>query len=421
MPKRIKHTNKKAKLIHPFEPQKALSSNFHKNENKDDLEFEFELVDSTKKPLSIEQEEKLLQEDPISSFSQQSENNSIIDPWEKPFKQDNESPQQASSFELSQNCVDSQQEPSWSQVRSEFNDSQLSASLLFDLDGHIDEEKAESIISEFTSDNDTIMSFTEENVKPKETVITSDIDEEAVDELEEEYEFVIPTSKDISSYSHLASSSSLEFEFESPRNEPSSSQVISSLEFELEPHIEGTIRNSTRFKKGGLADTAMTHIIKEKKSFCEWEEKVNSQMAEYGSIVKVCQLHPESCLYRMIERWTEGGLIFAWCIPLKEEEIQYLLPEDGSSLSNTQNDSIKDFASQTTLSLPTYLSQSENEKELFAFSFAYVTGYVSVKKFIEKEQVVGIWPRWTKIDIETEKYGLCQANLAIRFKANSIY
>ncbi|KAI9478293.1 MAG: hypothetical protein EXX96DRAFT_243008 [Benjaminiella poitrasii] len=436
MSKRTKHINKKTKIKHTLENQET--SPLDSLPNNDENVFDFELTGSPKKSIHVEQEEKLLQEDPISSFSQRSQN-SAADQWtESSNRIDANNNDSQISFDLLSDPNDSQKDPSWSQIQSEANDSQLSASLLFDLDSPVVEDKAESIISEFSDDNDTILSFTEEETakevreqekeKEKKIEIASDAREE---EPEEEYEFVMPTAKDIPSSQLI---SSLEFEFDSPHNnEPSSSQmIVSSLEFELEPPIEGSIGKYAQFKKGGLADTARRAITKEKESFHEWEETVNSQMAEYGSIVKVCRLQPESHLYRMIERWTEGGLVFAWCVPLKEEEIRYLLPEEGASLhsinssnngsfSNTQNDSIKDFASQTTLSLPTYLSQSESEKELFAFSFAYVSGYVPVRKFIEKEQVVGIWPTWTKFDIATEKYGLCKVNFATRFKANSIY
>lgn len=144
-------------------------------------------------------------------------------------------------------------------------------------------------------------------------------------------------------------------------------------------------------------------------------------VAKYGSIVKVCLKQPEVYLFRMIKTWAEGGLVFSWCVLLKDEEIQFLLSNDEGSVPNTQSDSIKDFQSQRIPSLPDYIPQEDDEKILFAFSFCFTNSRVSLQNFIEHEQVVGIWPDWSEVSLELDNYGPCEVNLARRFKANSIY
>lgn len=143
-------------------------------------------------------------------------------------------------------------------------------------------------------------------------------------------------------------------------------------------------------------------------------------MAKYGSIVKVCQKQPEVYLFRMINTWAEGNLVFSWCVLLKDEEIQYLLSNDTEE-PNTQTDSIQDFYSQKIPTLPDYIPQEDDEKMLFAFSFCFTSTRVSLQNFIENEQVVGIWPDWSEVNMELDGHGPCEVNLARRFKANSIY
>jgi hypothetical protein len=150
-------------------------------------------------------------------------------------------------------------------------------------------------------------------------------------------------------------------------------------------------------------------------------------VAKYGSIVKVCQKEQICPLFRMTDAWLEGGLVFSWCVPLDQDKIVIL----DASQKNTQTDSFADMASQSTnwsfatpnYTIPDYEPSQVEDRSLYAFSFAYMhnVSQISIKKFVDNEQVVGIWPEWTEYNATLADYGTIKVKLVTKFKADSIY
>ncbi|KAI8983942.1 hypothetical protein BDF20DRAFT_355658 [Mycotypha africana] len=202
------------------------------------------------------------------------------------------------------------------------------------------------------------------------------------------------------------------------------------------------------FCPDGLVDNTLKCILKKKTEFEQWENTVNAHMAKYGSIAKVSRYDQDAVLFRMLNTWTEGGLVFSRCVLLPQEDIDFLLSfasapssmQEGSQIqqhlqqqrtltsfgSNTQVESIKEFESQITPRLPEYVPKegAEDETFLFAFSFAYMRYPPPphiLNKFVEEEQVVGVWPDWKEINMEIEGMGTFEVNLVTKFKADSIY
>lgn len=142
-------------------------------------------------------------------------------------------------------------------------------------------------------------------------------------------------------------------------------------------------------------------------------------MTQYGSLIEMyCQNDTDIFLFRMLETWSEGGLIFSWCVLLKEEEVELLRSRTALVDENSQ-DAITEFTSQPALRLPDYQHDSQEEKFLFAFSSVYLN--ITMERFITEEQVMGIWSTWTEIQVDLKDYGPCTVNLATRFKPNSVY
>lgn len=140
-------------------------------------------------------------------------------------------------------------------------------------------------------------------------------------------------------------------------------------------------------------------------------------VAKYGSIIKVCSQSPGSRLFRLMDPWIERGLVFAWCVPLKESEIQQVVGTPVSSQFSREEDSqdiIEDFSQPS--SLPPYEPEQGEERLLMAFSFCFINTTVSKDTFVQKEKCVGIWPPWTEMEGEDEK-----VYLVTRFKSDVIY
>ncbi|KAG1143628.1 hypothetical protein G6F37_008432 [Rhizopus arrhizus] len=120
-------------------------------------------------------------------------------------------------------------------------------------------------------------------------------------------------------------------------------------------HLNREDKKFIEFKKGGIAEKALSTLVRQRDEFNAWERGVNASMAKYGSIIKVCSQSPGSRLFRLMDPWIERGLVFAWCVPLKESEIQQVIGTPVSSQFSREEDSqdiIEDFSQPS--SLPPY-------------------------------------------------------------------
>ncbi|CAO3700006.1 unnamed protein product [Rhizopus stolonifer] len=169
-------------------------------------------------------------------------------------------------------------------------------------------------------------------------------------------------------------------------------------------HVERNHKKFIEFKKGGVAERALAVEIKQKEDFIIWENGVNAMMAKYGSIIKVCNKSPESQAFRLIDPWVERGLVFSWCVSLKESEIVQVvgpMTPGNSQISWNEDtqDIIEDFSQPKPL--PPYEPEENEERFLIAFSFAYIATTVSKDMFVKNERCVGVWPPWTESEIDS--------------------
>ncbi|KAI9283358.1 hypothetical protein BY458DRAFT_448840 [Sporodiniella umbellata] len=187
-------------------------------------------------------------------------------------------------------------------------------------------------------------------------------------------------------------------------------------------YVERNNQKYIDFKKGGIAEKAIALEIRQKKAFDTWEHDVNALMAKYGSIVKVCSKSPGSQAFRLIESWVERGLVFSWCVPLKESEILQITSISAqnsfASWSENTQDTIEDFSQSQPL--PPYQPEDNDQRFLMVFSFAYVSTKISREVFVQKESCVGIWPPWSEseLDISGQRH---KVYLITRFKSDVIY
>lgn len=146
-------------------------------------------------------------------------------------------------------------------------------------------------------------------------------------------------------------------------------------------------------------------------------------MAKYGSIIKVCNKSPESQAFRLIDPWIERGLVFSWCVSLKESEIVQVvgpMTPGNSQISWNEDtqDIIEDFSQPKPL--PPYEPEENEERFLMVFSFAYIATTVSKDMFVKNERCVGIWPPWTESEIDVNNRRQ-KVYLITRFKSDVIY
>lgn len=177
------------------------------------------------------------------------------------------------------------------------------------------------------------------------------------------------------------------------------------------------------------------------------------------SILKTClESHEEVYLFRAVESWMECGLVLAWCVQLSQDEIDEMLrppppsSQKGNGSNSSNNTSSGSPSSSTTTSgsssskskgeqkakdddkkdkpkgnlplphhnLPRYTPREDDEKILFAFSFAYNRlSYTLQREFIKRDRIIAIWPPWTSMNIFVGGQDL-EVNLATQFKADGI-
>lgn len=163
-------------------------------------------------------------------------------------------------------------------------------------------------------------------------------------------------------------------------------------------------------------------------------------VAKYGNIAQVCKEEDaDAALFRILDSWIEGNVIFAWCTCMDEDEIDEwiaakkadeekeditdpsmaLIPDDTAITAAANNNAIKSYPDQELL---INMDVVPEEKFLFAFSLAYIKSRKYAKKFIEEERVVAVWPDdWSELQITLPIAGHCTARLTSKFKADSIY
>ncbi|KAI7856628.1 hypothetical protein BDC45DRAFT_604146 [Circinella umbellata] len=180
------------------------------------------------------------------------------------------------------------------------------------------------------------------------------------------------------------------------------------------------------FKEHGPAKPIIRQIAQAAEDHAAWESKVRAEMAKLGSLPKVCSLFDNATLFRILESWTERGLIFGRCVQVRPNELTYMQQQesmynskshDSNNNNNDDDDMIEDLISQRS-SLPPYIPMAGEQVFTFLFSFAYMPQTtVSIKNQFLQEECVAIWTPWTVVseDIERE---IC---VITRFLSYSLY
>ena len=151
-------------------------------------------------------------------------------------------------------------------------------------------------------------------------------------------------------------------------------------------------------------------------------------MAKLGSLPKLCSSFDNATLFRILESWTERGLIFGRCVQVRPNELTYILQQESmynnkSDNSNNNNnnddddDMIEDLISQPS-SLPPYTPVEGEQVFTFLFSFAYMPQIThNMKNQFLQEECAAIWTPWTVVSEDTERE-IC---IITRFLSYSLY
>ena len=147
-------------------------------------------------------------------------------------------------------------------------------------------------------------------------------------------------------------------------------------------------------------------------------------MAKLGSLPKLCSLFDNAILFRILESWTERGLIFGRCVQVRPNELMYIQQQESmynnkshNSNNNDGDDMIEDLISQHS-SLPPYTPMEGEQLFTFLFSFAYMPQTTpNMKNQFLQEECAAIWTPWTVISEDTER----EIFITTRFLSYSLY
>lgn len=212
-----------------------------------------------------------------------------------------------------------------------------------------------------------------------------------------------------------------------------------------------------RIKPQGITAVALKTILQETEMHEKWDNAMNAQcivyfpscrekilteicvVARYGNIAQMCREEcSDAALFRILDSWIEGNVIFAWCTCMDEDDIDEWISAkkaeeekeettdlsmafipDNTATTFSSSCAIKSYPDQELL---INMDAVPEEKFLFAFSLAYIKSRKYAKKFIEEERVVAVWPDdWSELQITLPIAGHCTARLTSKFKADSIY
>ncbi|CAO3650652.1 unnamed protein product [Cunninghamella blakesleeana] len=156
------------------------------------------------------------------------------------------------------------------------------------------------------------------------------------------------------------------------------------------------------FKKDGLANAALDYIKSETNEYQHWQQSIKIAMAKHGTIAKIWKQWKDSRLCRLINVWSENGMILAWCVDMNEDEENLLTKSHDSDDGNVmKKDTILEIDTQPTISLPAYHSDEDNRQPylcIFSFAYDYFHSKSAQTKLLNAEYIA-IWPPWTAIPI----------------------
>ncbi|KAG0171222.1 hypothetical protein DFQ28_001087 [Apophysomyces sp. BC1034] len=221
---------------------------------------------------------------------------------------------------------------------------------------------------------------------------------------------------------------------------PPRDQQTSTLQFKLPCTLPPIYRHDLRgdqqrqnpinFKHDGLAVKALEVITNEKNEHMVWNRRVRGEsmsttlgpsinvcaVAKLGCVARACKTFGDAQLFRAIDMWKEHGLVFAWCVAVKDSEVSEAL----NTLPSDDGDDIIEEDFPPPVVLPPYTPSADDERCLFLFSFAYMQITVSMKSRFLMDNCVGIWAPWTVVPmvVNGEQHNV---HIVTRFMTDSIY